>query len=116
MGLSAHHLLFERTAWTSRNDAIALRTTHSLIPRIDRDIHSELHDLCPPVPLLGSQALRMTLNEFEPEGNTFVDIDKLLVAIEASNNTRFAHDIDKQLSYLAIEALELQRNFLRGVL
>jgi hypothetical protein len=111
--LSNHHIMHERFAWTSRPEAKELRDTRSLIPRIPRDIHDELHIQCPHVPLLGSYALQNVARLFEPTGRTLDDMDGLMSAIERASRHPRAHMIERDLAGLAIEAIDLQRPFVR---
>lgn len=113
---SRHHIAFERTAWTSRPDAAAIRSTPSMIRTIDRIDHNELHIQCPPVPLLGAYALRSVAHGFIPHTDTFKTIDALLGAIQAASRHPRAHELERRLAGLTMESLELQRNFLKGIL
>lgn len=112
MTMSRHHILFEASAYNSRPEARALRTTHSLIPRIDRDIHDDLHTFCPSVPLLGSQALLKVCEYFNPTGDTMRDMDGLMSAIERSTRSRSFHPLERDLGGLAIESIETQRPYI----
>ncbi len=111
--MSRHHILHERFAWTARGEAKRLRDTQSLIPRIDRELHDELHLACPHVPLLGSHALQAVNHIFEPTGNTMDDMDGLMSAIERASRHPRAHMIERDLAGLAIEAIDLQRPFIK---
>jgi len=113
---SRHHILFERTAWMSRPDAARVRSARSLIPIIDRVDHDVLHEHCPPVPLLGAYALRSIAQDFVPQDDTFKTIDALLAAIHAASLHPRAHQLERRLADVAIESIELQRNFLKGIL
>lgn len=114
MALSRHHVMHEATAWSSRDEAQRIRTTQSLIPRIDRDAHNHLHDVCPHVPLLGSYALRSVAQSFGNGGrNTLESIDLLMLSIEEAIRHPKAHLLEKQLGQLTIAALELQVPILR---
>lgn len=112
MSLSRHHVLHERTAWMSRPDARDLRTTHSLIPNLERDLHDELHFNCPPVPLLGSFALREINQDFYTTNDTNRDIDQLMLLIEKAGKHPRAHPLETRLAGLAVQALYLQRPFI----
>lgn len=112
--MSRHHILHEHTAWASRGDARDLRNTQSLIPRIPTEVHRELHEQCPHVPLLGSYALRAINNDlFVPTGRTLQDMDGLMSAIERASRHPRVHMIERDLAGLAIEAIDLQRPFIR---
>jgi hypothetical protein len=111
--LSNHHILHEAWAWNSNIRAKELRDTRSLIPRIPRDVHDELHEACPHVPILGSYALAATVKHFEPTGDTMRDMDGVMSAIERASRHPRAHMIERDLAGLAIEAIDLQRPYIR---
>lgn len=108
----AHHILHYRREWTLRPPAQKIRENHNLIPRIDRQAHVEIHRECPPVPLLGYHALQRTVKLWEPAGGTIKSLDSLCSAIDASASNSLSHPLERELAYLTIEALELQRPFL----
>lgn len=107
-----HHVLHSKLEWSLRPEARALRETPSLIPRLDRRVHDEIHQECPPVPLLGHYALARTVRTFEPTGHTMTDIDRLMKAIETSSDHPKAHDLERDLALLAVQAIDLQRPFI----
>lgn len=108
-----HHLLNPAREWSLRPEGKKLRESQGLIPLIDRDLHETIHRECPPVPLLGFYALQRTVREFQPHPDTLISIDNLMFAIEASGRHPKAHPIERELSSLAIQALDLQRGYLR---
>lgn len=108
-----HHILNTRAHWLSSNEAKQLRNEKSLVPRIYRCIHNDLHAECPAVPLLGYHTLRRTLNEFYPQRETLPSIDNLLFAIDLAADHPKAHPIERQLASLAMQAIELQKPFIR---
>lgn len=108
-----HHILHHRKEWTLRADSELLRETKSLVPLIERDVHEEIHRVCPAVPLLGYHALARTVQLFKPSGKTMEDIERLQTAIERSTEHPKAHDIEKRMGDLAIWAIDLQANILR---
>lgn len=110
--ISRHHILHEASAWSSRPDARILRQTPALIPKLDREVHTELHNECAPVPLLGSYALREVAQGFSTTNNTQRDIDQLLLLIEQTRRQPKARSIEKRLAMLTIHAIELQRPYL----
>lgn len=109
-----HHVLHTRAQWTSNRDASALRNTNLLIPQIDRDTHEAIHAGCPSIPLLGYHALSNVLSTFEVGRNTMQTIDRLLQAIQEESKNPRAHRVEQDLCQLAIQAISLQRPFLRG--
>lgn len=109
-----HHILNPRQEWTLRPQAEWLREQPTLVPRIDRDIHDVLHRVTPPVPLLGYHALRIVANDFVPGRTTMESIDRLATSIEYAAEHPRAHPLEVDLAELAVNALMLQRNVLRG--
>lgn len=110
--IDRHHILFERSTWISNPQAKNLRNTQSLVPRIDRGVHEEIHHNVPMVPLLGRQAMFKVVNLFEPSGHTLEDIDLLARSIERA--TRQGPPIERELGGLAIETLMQQKYILRS--
>ena len=109
----SHHILNNRVEWTARPEAKKLRESQGLVPKIDRELHDEIHRNCPPVPLLGFYALKRTLREFQPHPDTLISMDNLMFAIEIAGGNPKAHNIEKELASLAVQAIDLQRAFLR---
>lgn len=115
MPISRHHLLHDRISWSSRSDAETLRSTPALIPRIDQDVHRELHHDTPSVPLLGYHALRRTVKYFEPVyNNTLESMDELMNSMEQAGRDVRAHPIERELVRLAVWAVEIQKPFVKA--
>lgn len=107
-----HHLIFDRVSWTSRPEAKAIRENKSLIVRLDRAEHNELHKHCVAVPLLGYHALMRTNRLFEPQATPLASIENLMGSIEKAVDHPKAHPIERQLGELAVWALDLERPFI----
>jgi len=107
----AHHILHNKQEWSLRPESKALRETSSLVVRLDRPLHEELHRECPAVPLLGIHALERTLRTYEGHSSHLVSMEHLMTAIEQSANHPKAHIIEKHLAELAIWSIDLQRPF-----
>ena len=105
-----HHILFPRVEWTARDQAKKLRNMH--LYDMDRDIHNELHRNCPPVPILGYYALNNVLSEYHQGSTPLASFDNLITSIEIAAKHRKAHPIERELAYLALEALEMQKPFI----
>lgn len=115
----AHHLIHHRREWESRPQSKYIRDLPALVPRIPREVHNEIHANVPPVPLLGYHALLRVASEMQDyrrNPNTLDTLDGLKSAIENAGKHPRAHDIERQLSGLAIAALELQEPYLREAL
>lgn len=112
--IDRHHILHSRKAWTCREEAHALRERPELMPRIDRDVHEELHRVAPEVPLLGYHALAAVNRLYVPGDDTMGSVDNLMSAIEQAANHRRSHRVERAVAAAAIEALDIQRAILRG--
>ena len=96
-----HHVLFQRRSWQRSGTSKALRNDNSLIVPMDIGIHQELHrdkDLWQGVPLLGTSALRMVRDIYEPQSDHIRSVERLLSAINRTS------DPSKELALHAIEA------------
>ena len=110
-----HHLIYDRVSWTSRPEARQLRENKGLIVSIPRIEHEQNHRQTTAVPLLGYYALRRTLNIFERGDTAIETVENLMTAIETTSRHPKAHEIERDLSQLAIRAIELQRDFLLDI-
>lgn len=108
-----HHILNNRIEWSARKESVQLRETPSLIPLLDRSVHEDLHRYCPAVPMLGVYALQHVARTFQPSSDTFQSIDNLMLAIERAADHPKAHQIERELAYIAIDAIDLQRPFIK---
>lgn len=111
--IDRHHLLFSDRRWSSDDQALALRSDHTLIPRLDRGVHEALHRECAEVPLLGHLALMYVNDSFVGDNNPLKSLDNLSQAIEASAQRPNMHLIDRELAYLAAYSLQMQKPFIR---
>lgn len=112
----AHHVLHYKKEWTLRDQAKDIRNYPSLIPTIPRQVHEEIHRNVPPVPLLGYHALMRVQRDWVRDRDTMQSIDNLLIAIEGASRHERAHPIERELALLAMEAIDLQRPYLKEVL
>ena len=116
MGGSRHHIMHEAASHNSRAESRYLRNQPTLIPRIDRLAHNEIHDVCPAVPLLGSYALQSVVRTFEPGRDTFESVSNLLSSIELASRHPKSHRIETELAQLSIQAIEMQMPFIKDAL
>lgn len=107
--IDRHHLLWQRNHWNATPEGKILRSTHGLIPHLDREWHEAIHKELPPVPVLGSFALRRTLMGFEPTNDPIRNIDRLSKAMDRA--TKDSHPLERDLAGLAIENLNAQRPY-----
>lgn len=109
-----HHIIYDKSSWTSRPEAKALREDPSLIIRLDRLEHNEIHRFGTALPLLGYYALTRVQRDYEPGPTPLRSVENLMGAIEHSSEHPKTHPIQKQLAELAVWALDLQRPFIAG--
>jgi len=105
-GGSRHHIAHEAVFWNAHSSTRAIRQTHSLIPRIDRGVHDELHRACNPVPVLSTYVMNRVNMQFEPIDSTFRDIDLLCRAFDRA--TKRSTTIEREMAGLAIESIRAQ--------
>ena len=108
-----HHILFPRQEWSLRPESRDLRNTQPLIPRIDRELHNEVHRQVPFVPLIGYHALRRVATDFYPARGTLASIDDMMLSMEKVSKHPKALPLEIGQIALAIEALDIQRTILR---
>lgn len=114
MWADKHHVLHYRQEWTLRPNAERLRESPPLIPEIPREIHNEIHANTPAVPLLGHHALLHTAKFYRPiPYDTLGSMDNLMFAMEEAARHERAHPIERDLAELAIQAVDLQRPYIR---
>lgn len=111
MTMSRHHLLFEKANWNATEPGRKLRITPSLIPRIDRDVHTELHDNTASIPVLGHSAMLGVLMRFHPTGDTLKDMDYFALALDRATKTPRAHQSERDIAGIAIEEFLSQKQY-----
>lgn len=109
--ISRHHLAFDRIPWSSFPDVAKIRGTRSLIPHIYRDVHDDLHDHCPPIPVMGRFVMSRVNYLFTPVDETFADIDNLCRAFDKA--TKQSTPLERDMAGLCIEAIREQISFIR---
>lgn len=111
-----HHIIHGRREWEARPEAKSIRETPSLIVRMDREDHTELHRNCPAIPLLGYHALMRTRQLYEENENPLKSMENLMTAIEKASTHPKTHPVEKGLAELAVWAIDLQRPYIKGAL
>lgn len=112
--MDKHHLLHTRSDWTSNKTAKRLRDTPQLVPRIDRELHNEIHRLAPAVPLLGYHALYRVYRDFEPTSTAWGSAESLMRTIEQASQHPRSHPIESNLAELAVQSIDIQRLILKA--
>lgn len=88
-----------------------------MIVKMPRPLHVELHTQCPPVPMLGFHALQNTLKLWTPDSaDNLKTLDSLCSSIDIAAQHERSHPIEREAAFLTIEALELQRPFIKEAL
>lgn len=111
-----HHVINRKKEWSMRSDALTIRETPSLIPRIWRPDHNYIHKMTPEIPLLGYFALQKVVAEFYPTRDTLETIDNLMFAIETAHKHPKINPIERSLGDLAIMAIDIQRPYIEEAL
>lgn len=111
-----HHILHTKGDWSRRGESLYLRGTPSLVPRIERDAHNEIHRECPSIPVLGFHALQRVSRTFDPIGNTMRDIELLQLSIDKGTKHPKTHPIERSMAELTLHAIDLQKPFLQEAL
>lgn len=112
MNIDRHHILHHKLEWRLRPDARFLHDQPTLIHRMYREDHDELHENCPPIPLLGYYALIRTVKLWTPGRDTHQSVDNLLFAMSEANKSPKAYDLERDLGELVMQAIEMQRPYL----
>lgn len=113
---TGHHVIYTAREWNLRPEGKSIRDTKGLIVgNIYRDDHEEIHKNCPAIPLLGHQALLRVRRTFVEGNSTLQSMENLMRSIsEAGRQTR-AHPIETQLADLAVQAIDLQRPYVKRI-
>lgn len=116
MSIDRHHLLFTRTSWSVTPPGRQLRETPSLLVPMQRSQHNEIHAYCPAVPVPSYQVLARVASRMVVTHNTLEQIDNFMFATQEALRHPKAHEVERALGTLTIQALEEQRPFIRAVL
>ena len=108
-----HHIVHNRAEWNLRPAGAMIRREGTLIPEMPRTLHNLIHSECPSVPLLAVHSLERTAQMFRPGRDTLESMDNLMSAIEKSVDHPRAHELERNLAMLAIEAIDLQRPYIQ---
>ena len=116
MERSVHHLFFDRKAWALRPDGQRIRESRPFMVRMDNSAHNELHRVCPPVPVPDYFALQRISRSTNFNLPTLEAVDSLRFATEEAIRHPKAHDIEKALAGLMLDAIDVQMPFVRDAL
>lgn len=116
-GVEGHHCLFPRTLHTTGDDQKKLRQNRWLIPPLEVSGHDELHASVGIVPVLDNLTAGKVARAYEPvQGDYMGSIEGLMTAMEVAASHPKIGIIERDLTLLAVEALELQRPFIQEAL
>lgn len=85
-----------------------------MIALMDWDVHTDLHRACPAPPPLDIFAAQRVNKLYVPHPNPLQAIDNIRYAIEDAIRSPKAHEIERQMGMLTIEAITLQAPFIRA--
>lgn len=109
-----HHIGFERTMWYANKPAKKIRQTPEMIARLERPVHVAIHENCPIVPILGHHGMLRVVKHWEvADGDVLGTVDNLMFAVEKAIKHPRTHELERNLGGLMVQALEMQKPFLR---
>lgn len=108
-----HHILHYEKYWDANKDNHKLRQSMGMIALMDYDVHADLHRQCPGVPPLDIFMAQRVNKLYVPHPNPLQGIDNIRYAIEEAMRNPNAHELERQVAMLAIEAVTVQAPFIR---
>lgn len=109
-----HHILHSKRQWRAQEPTRELRENQWLKPPLYDDAHDRLHRAVGVVPLPDHAFAESILNRFKPVyGDYFASVDNLLFAIEGAAIGRHIDGIQRELGHLMIQAIDLQKPFIK---
>lgn len=104
-----HHILNPKAAWNSHEATRDLRRTPELIPPMQPEYERAIHANIACVPLLDYTTAFWVRNNFEPvQGNFVATMYQFISTVEDSMKHPKASTLQKTLSALTAQAVELQ--------
>lgn len=79
---------------------------------MDSEVHRELHREVPLVPLLGYYGVMAVEREFSKGRDYLGTVDNLMSALDKTSHNERLSRIERSLSSLALESVEMQRPFI----
>lgn len=111
-----HHVLFYRAQWEAMPATQALRRKPGLIVPSVRFTHDRLHREVEQVPALSMYMAQHALQNYtDYPDNHLRSADSLMSAMENASRHRRATPVEIAVAKLAIEAVDLQRPFIRAM-
>ena len=116
MQRDVHHIIHTRNMWSIYKQGAQIRNTPSLLIRMDRSDHNEIHDNCPAIPVPSYHVLAKVAGIFIPTRDTLQTVDNLMFAVDEALKHPKCREIERGLGQLTIQALEEQRPYLFDIL
>lgn len=113
---NSHHILFYRKLHEANPDTKKLRQLEGFQVPMPVDLHQELHDACPGVPPIDVHMAQQVGSIIVASPNQLEMIDNYCFAVEAVMQCPRFHDVEKQLGWLAIDAIRLQLPYIKEAL
>lgn len=110
--IDRHHVLFNAREWEARPQFKELRRDSGLIVPMDREVHNELHKSVPFVPTIGYVATMAVLKDYYRGRTHGESVENLMFSIEGTKNHDRMSDIEKALCDIALDSLDIQREFI----
>lgn len=90
-----HHILFRRKVWNAEENTNYLRGQSTLMVKMDRQIHNDLHldpDLIDGMPAISNKMAGFVLAQYQGvQGNAIASIDNLISAINSETKRKAEH-------------------------
>lgn len=116
-GVEGHHTLFPRALHTVGDEQQRLRQNRWLIPPLEQEGHDELHSAVGIVPVLDNVTASRVARAYEPvQGDYMSSIENLMSAYEVAASHPRVGEIERDLTLLAVEALDRQRPYIQAAL
>ncbi len=117
-GLSKHHVLFYHSTWSSHKALLKLRGNRQLIPRIDREVHNDLHNdisCVPPLSIPLAEAVLARFIEYDNTQDSIKAAENLQRSIEDALNEEGQHfdTVEHMIGEMAIYAINLQKPYIQ---
>lgn len=110
-----HHLLYYRQYHEANTDNRYMRQRAlGMIALLDPDTHDALHAAVPGVPPLDIFTAQRVRRSYEPHPNPLQGIDNWLRAVEDALDNPKSHHVEKQVGYMSMHAMELQKPFIKS--
>jgi hypothetical protein len=112
-GFNRHHILHYNEYWRADRNNCKLRQAVGMIALMGVEEHTALHNACPAPPPLDIHIAQRASGLYVPHTNPLIAIDNFRFAVDKALRHPRAHDIERNVAMLTIEAVTLQLPFIR---